>query len=155
MNLLYNFPFDGKDDNETPKDLLIVKKVYDYKSGIDGRRFVVIHHYYNKEDLPAWVCDPELKYAFRDWYCGYMQILPKDKEYEIVKNTADEMAVYEKFPNLDNHAIGGITYAGELPTEPYDSEVYVGFDTNHFNTQGTTLEQAVKATLSMRKDLAK
>lgn len=124
-----------------------MKKVYE-QIDKDGRRFVVIHH-----TLSEIITD--IRIDFSNWYCGYMQILPTDKEYKTVKDADSEIDLWEQSPTLGDHAIGGITYVGPLPTEPTSSEVYIGFDTNHFNTQGTTLVQAVKATLDMREDLEK
>jgi len=59
--------------------------------------------------------------GFYNWYCGYVEV--KEGHPYFNKN-------YEELNNIDCH--GGLTYSGKRFEE--DNNFYIGFDTNHFNS---------------------
>lgn len=107
-----------------------IKIVYD--KTYHDRRLVVIHH------------DPVIE---NGWYCGYMQVLPQDKEYKSVHGT--HTGYWDLSDDAYPTAIGGITWTGTLGGPYNDGKTYVGFDTDHFNTQNSTLEDCIKSLKGM------
>lgn len=104
------------------------------------RRLVVVHHYYAGDD-------PAIKrMPFTNWYCGYMQVLPEDKDYNLVCKT-DETDLDVEWERLYPHASGGVTLVGYIWFDPANQ--YVGFDTNHFFNRDANRQDCINALKDM------
>lgn len=128
-----------------------IKRGVIYNKVVNGRRFVVTRNGFD--------VSPEERKLYknlaRDWYCGYMQILPSDKEYTLFRDDEDDLnEFYESDHVGDIYGIGGITFIGKFKIWPYDG-YYLGFDTAHYFSRDVTEEEVIKATLDMEKGLEK
>lgn len=96
-----------------------IKKSYD--EIYHGRRLVVVRHTHSEWEFMQY------------WYCGYMQILPSDRNYSnVLENHGYE--IYPSSPAEINYAQKGLPFEwlGD------DEAVYIGFDTAHFATRDYT-----------------
>ena len=59
-----------------------------------------------------------------DWYCGYV---------EVPKNHIYFEQHYDDINDIDCH--GGLTYSGYRFKDYKDNAYYIGFDTNHFDSE--------------------
>lgn len=129
-----------------------IKRGVIYNKVVNGRRFVVTRNGFD--------VSPEERKLYKklahDWYCGYMQILPSDKEYALFKDDEDDLnGVYESDHVVGHiYGIGGITFMGKFNIWPYDG-YYLGFDTAHYFSRDVTEEEVIRATLDMEKGLEK
>lgn len=122
-----------------------------YSKVVNGRRFAVTRFATSNSFYRGHLLYKE---SVCDWYCGYMQILPADKEYEYFRNYEDENEFYGSDYAGEIHGIGGITYMGSFPMGTFDG-YYFGFDTAHYFSRDVTEEEVIKATLNMEKGLEK
>lgn len=114
---------------------------WEYGRKYKGRRLIVLHHF-----------DPH--YALLNhrsgndlgWRCGYMQALPEDKNYDMVK---DYEFGYLDFDSMYPHAAGGVTLVGHTNFDPITN--YVGFDTAHCFTKGMSAKDCLKALKAMAR----
>ena len=104
---------------------------------IDGRKVIIAHH--------KLTCDKSEKpyYILLEWYCGYVQILSKDNIYPSVQGYAREGG--KNGPSVDLSSVP-ITYAGYLPQRLWDKneDYFVGFSTNHYQTQNYDSEYVLR-----------
>lgn len=127
-----------------------------YNKTYHGRRLIVKYHLL--DESPAELgFDP--KFNFIEWYCGYMQILPSDAEWQDAAgtNAFNTTKFYDDFPNDFPSAIGGITFTGkmsDLDEKEDDGRRYVGFDTNHYNTKPDSVEKCVASLKKMTSELS-
>lgn len=107
---------------------------------IKGRRAIIVLHRIRNHLL------------YSEWYCGYLQVLPKDKAGSLIGKTLDNVDLFNPYyPS----AIDGITWCGHLPkTLKDDGKYYVGFDTNHFDTSSASAEDCKASLVNMVWDAA-
>lgn len=106
----------------------------------NGRRLIIVHHYDTESDPSVVLPKPNMF----NWYCGYMQVLPTDKNYKFVRN--GEMWNYD-FDSLYPHASGGVTLVGNVDFEPMN--YYVGFDTAHYFNRNWNDKDCIRALKDM------
>lgn len=112
---------------------------------IDGRKVIIAHH--------KLTCDKSEKpyYILLEWYCGYVQILSKDNIYPSVQDYAREGGKND--PDVDLSS-APITYAGYLPQRLWDKneDYFVGFSTNHYQTQNYDSEDVLRICKNVIKE---
>lgn len=113
--------------------------VFDRK--YNGRRLIVVHHYDVENDPTVVLPKPNAL----DWHCGYMQVLPSDKNYDSVSSgpTWDGIDYDDLYP----HASGGVALKGHIYCEPVN--YYIGFDTLHYFNRDWTARDCIRALRGM------
>lgn len=87
------------------------------------------------------------------YFVGYVSVSPDDVCYKDVKQLSP-LDFGEKYPQLDECTLGGITHVGQLISLG-DSNYYVGFDTMHPYLKGIPESEVHKAIDRMYHELNK
>lgn len=112
--------------------------VFDHK--YRGRKLLVVHRHDIGAEPTASIPRP----TFADWYSGYMQVMPTDKNYNLAKSGETWR---HDFDHLYPHASGGITWAGRIIFD--STNYYVGFDTLHYFNNNWSVEDCIETLKNM------
>lgn len=121
--------------NEVSNKDQVIKKVHE--ETIDERKVFITHHVLNVED------DRMPKLVHLEWFCGYVQTLPKDSYYPSIKDYAENKGKTEPVFSFDS---APIDYAGYLPQRLWDEneDYFAGFSTDHYHMQNYKSEDVLK-----------
>lgn len=108
-----------------------------YTETVNGRLCVVMH--YKLDPAEEMYLDAD----YFDWYTGYVQILPDDGI------DAEDYMDYD----MVIEAPGGLTFGGKLPE--FGDKEFLGFDTNHYGMEDSTMADVINAFAPMMRDIEK